>query len=154
MQGNHCVSPTDPAYWILCKWRINFCFSFPRLTDHTGNELCHLPRSCGQFGPIVSNFKCDSVVRLETDPTPSFWILGIPILAAFVAVFLWRDIIRAWHYLRKKTVLARLVRALSSRHSSDVFEWWALTTSPLVLLGTHANLDVLMHWHVDRITSL
>jgi len=71
----------------------------------------------------------------------------VPIFFVFTVAFLWRDIIRAWHYLQKKTVLARLVRGFEL-----VFFFWQDTND--VTVGQYTNLILICNCvRVDRITS-
>lgn len=84
-------------------------------------------------------------------PCSSFWEVGGPVFVGVTVLFLWRDLLRAWHYLKKKTILSRLVRVVSSC-SRDC--GWTVTDDIHIyayIIGKHSScvgrraFDIYMH---------
>lgn len=55
---------------------------------------------------------------------PSFWIIAIPLLSVIAPAFMWPDIVRMYHYVKKRT-LARKIREASPNELSLLPVWCA-----------------------------
>ena len=73
-----------------------------------------------------SSITCSSATLLQGmnfDPMPSvndhsdmlFWQIAIPVVAVIIPLFLWTDIRRLFHYLRKRMVISDVRKAQSRR---------------------------------------
>ena len=92
---------------------------FLPLTLLTGYFVC--PFLCPHFSIISSS--ATFLQGMNFDPMPSvnnhsdvlFWQIALPVIAVIVPLFLWTDIGRLFHYLKKRMVVSDVRKAQSRR---------------------------------------
>jgi hypothetical protein len=68
--------------------------------------------------------------------SPSFWIIAIPVMCIITPTFMWPDITRGYHRIKKRALARRITKARTNELSmwSDV-----LTRNNLSLRGSKAS---------------
>ncbi|PVF93811.1 hypothetical protein CPB86DRAFT_84374 [Serendipita vermifera] len=93
----------------ICENLISYQFNV--ISYETNNTMRTLTLATIIFLPLTlltgyfgMNFEPFPAVNNHSDVL--FWEIGAPVFVVVTVLFMWRDFVRAWHYLRKKAFIA------------------------------------------------